>query len=118
MAANPSRRQGVSSQSSTLRRRVRRPAGSLRLTRRHRFIQPTSPRPEALYPGRKDTSNDYSAHFNKDKVQYEKSHCGTIKTLSEGLPAWRAMGALAGELSYLSSSVSWDLYRAERQAHK
>ena len=57
-------------------------------------------------------------HFNKDKVQYEKSHCGTIKTLSAGLPAWRAMGALAGELSYLSCSVSCDLYRAERQAHK
>lgn len=57
-------------------------------------------------------------HFNKDKVQYDKSHCGTIKTLSEGLPAWRAMGALAGELTYLSDSVSWDLHRANLQAHK
>lgn len=57
-------------------------------------------------------------YFNKDKVQYENWHCGTIKTLAEGLPAWRAMGALAGELSYLSRSVSWDLYSAERHSHK
>lgn len=57
-------------------------------------------------------------HFNKDNMQYEKSHCGTIKTLSEGLPAWRAMGALAGELTYLSDSVAWDLHRANLQAHK
>lgn len=37
----------------------------------------------------------------------EKIGIGTLKTLDEGLDAWRQMGILAGELSYLANEYIW-----------
>lgn len=32
---------------------------------------------------------------------------GTLKTLCEGLPAWRFMGTLSGEITYLCNQYLW-----------
>lgn len=59
----------------------------------------------------------FRMHYDAETHGYTRSRVGTIKTLDEGRDAWRDMGALAGELAYVSNSViAWKLYKAEQEA--
>ena len=54
--------------------------------------------------------------FIRGEGRYAHDRVGTIKTLCDGRTAWRDMGALAGELSYLANNdVAWKLYKESKQ---
>ena len=52
-------------------------------------------------------------HCDYDSGSKQIYRIGSIKTLDEGRDAWRNMGALAGEISYLVDKIAWKLYKAE-----
>jgi hypothetical protein len=56
--------------------------------------------------------------YDRVNRRYDRLLVGTIKTLDEGRGAWAEMGALAGELAYMSNKTAWELDRKEREAQK
>jgi len=58
----------------------------------------------------------FLVHWDFEPSKSSRERVGTIKTLDEGRDAWRNMGALAGELAYMSGQIAWKLYKAEQKA--
>jgi len=57
----------------------------------------------------------FRLRMNRKEGRYERDRVGTIKTLNEGRAAWRDMGALAGELSYVANNITaWKLYKTKK----
>ena len=58
----------------------------------------------------------YAGVFCHHKDKPAATRVGTIKTLDEGLDAWRTMGALCGELLYRAAMAAFELDAAESAA--
>lgn len=57
----------------------------------------------------------FRVRFDATAHSYSRERVGTIKTLREGRGVWRAMGALAGELSWMADHVAWKIYKTSSE---
>lgn len=57
----------------------------------------------------------YLSHVIDDDGARKWDRIGTVKTLDEGRSAWRAMGALAGELTFAAQRAAWKIYKASSE---
>ena len=58
------------------------------------------------------------ARRNVVKNDYDHPYVGCIKTLTEGRAAWRDMGMLAGEMTYMANQKALEFYYAERKRNE